>query len=117
MLLISLFLLSLIIVSVLLGKECIVADKLRGLKRAIFNGQKRYCRECDLRSQCLRYPARTEIRQVTCPVEAVEKTSPAGFAEKMKTKIDSVVGKAIYGKRIATAEPPFAHIRRVMGLD
>ncbi len=35
----------------------------------------------------------------------------------MKTKIDSVVGKAIYGKRIATTEPPFAHSRRVMGLD
>ncbi len=87
------------------------------MKSAIFNGQKRYCRVCDLRSQCLRYPDRTEIRQVTCPVEAVEKIYPAGFAEKMKTKIDSVVGKAIYGKRIATAEPPFAHIRRVMGLD
>ncbi len=92
-------------------------SKLRGVKRVIFNGQKRYCRKCDLRSQCLRYPDRTEIRQVTCPVKAVEKTSPAGFAEKMKTKIDSGVGKAIYAKRLATAEPPFAHIRRVMGLD
>ncbi len=34
----------------------------------------------------------------------------------MKSKIDSVVAKAIYAKRIATAEPPFAHIRSVMGL-
>lgn len=35
----------------------------------------------------------------------------------MKSKIDSVLGKAVYAKRIATAEPPFAHIRHVMGLD
>ncbi len=65
----------------------------------------------------LRYSDRTEICQVACSVEAAEKTSPAGFAEKMKTKIDSAIGKAIYGKRIVIAEPPFAHIRRVMGLD
>ena len=35
------------------------------------------------------------------------------FVEKMKSKIDSVMGKAISAKRIATAEPPFAHIRYV----
>ncbi len=90
---------------------------LRGIKRAMFSGQKRYCRVCDLRSQCLRYPDRTEIRQVSCPVKAAENNTPAAFAEKMKTKIDSVIGKAIYAKRIATAEPPFAHIRSVMGLN
>ncbi len=90
---------------------------LRGIKRAMFSGQKRYCRVCDLRSQCLRYPDRTEIRQVSCPVKAAENNTPATFAEKIKTKIDSVIGKAIYAKRIAIAEPPFAHIRYVMGLD
>lgn len=90
--------------------------KLRGIKRASFSGQKRFCKVCKLRSQCLRYPDKTEIRQVTCPVEAVSKNTPADFAEKMKNKIDSVVGKTIYAKRIATAEPPFAHIRHVMGL-
>ena len=74
-------------------------------------------RPCKLRAQCLRYPDKTEIRQVTCAIAAVGKSSPAVFAEKMKAKIDSVVGKAIYAKRIATAEPPFAHIRHVMGLD
>ncbi len=65
----------------------------------------------------MRYPERTEVRQVTCAVGAVVKNSPAALAEKMKTKIDSVVGKAIYANRIAIAEPPFAHIRYVMGLD
>ncbi len=54
---------------------------------------------------------------MTCAVGAVVKNSPAALAEKMKTKIDSVIGKAIYAKRIAIAEPPFAHIRYAMGLD
>ena len=90
---------------------------LRGVKRAAFTGQKRFCRPCKLRAQCLRYPDKTEIRQVTCVIGTVSNNSPASFAEKMKTKIDSVIGKAIYAKRIATAEPPFAHIRYTMGLD
>ena len=89
---------------------------LRGVKRAAFTGQKQYCKPCTLRAQCLRYPDKTEVRQVTCAIGAKSINTPAAFAEKMKSKIDSVVGKAIYAKRIATAEPPFAHIRHVMGL-
>lgn len=89
----------------------------RGVKRAAFTGQKKHCRSCKLRVQCLRYPERTEIRQVTCALGAVSANTPASYAEKMRTKIDSVIGKAIYARRIATAEPPFAHIRHVMGLD
>ncbi len=54
---------------------------------------------------------------MTCTVGAVVKNSPAALAEQMKTKIGSVIGKAIYAKRIAIAEPPFAHIRYAMGLD
>nr|WP_306793151.1 transposase [Desulfopila inferna] len=89
----------------------------KGVKRAAFTGQKKHCRPCKLRSQCLRYPERTEIRQVTCSIGAFRENTPASFAEKMRSKIDSVVGKVIYARRIATAEPPFAHIRHVMGLD
>lgn len=91
-------------------------NTLRGVKRAVFNGQKRFCRTCDLRNQCLRYPDRTEIRQVSCPVSAAIKNTPASYADKMKSKIDSVIGKTVYAKRIATAEPPFAHMSHCMGL-
>lgn len=89
---------------------------LKGVRRAVFNGQKRYCRSCGLRNQCLRYPDRTEFRQVSSPVSVAVKNSPADYAERMKIKIDSVIGKSIYGKRIATAEPPFAHMSHCMGL-
>ena len=89
----------------------------KGVKRASFTGQKRHCRPCKLRGQCLRYPDRTEIRQVTCSIGETVNNTPASFAEKMKSKVDSVIGKAIYARRIATAEPPFAHIRHAIGLD
>lgn len=39
------------------------------------------------------------------------------FTEKMKRKIDSTVGRMLYGMRLAIGEPPFAHIRHVMKLD
>jgi len=54
---------------------------------------------------------------VTCAIGTVQGHTPASVALKMKSMIDSVVGKVIYARRIATAEPPFAHIRHVMGLD
>ena len=43
--------------------------------------------------------------------------SKDSFAEKMKRKIDSVAGRMLYGMRLAIAEPPFAHLRSVLGLD
>jgi hypothetical protein len=39
------------------------------------------------------------------------------FTERMKRKIDSTAGRALYSLRVAIAEPPFAHICRIMGLD
>ena len=35
----------------------------------------------------------------------------------MKRKIDSTAGRAIYSMRLAVSEPPFAHIRSIIGLD
>ena len=88
----------------------------KGMKRVSFKGRKCDCVPCELRAQCLRHPDKTEIRRVTCATE-ITTGKPDTIAEKMKRKIDSVVGKAIYAKRVATAEPPFAHIRSVMKLS
>lgn len=38
------------------------------------------------------------------------------FTEKMKRKIDSTAGRALYSLRVAIAEPPCGHICRIMGL-
>lgn len=81
-----------------------------------FKGPKSACVPCALRSQCLRHPERTEIRQVAYFLGR-SKQGKETFTEKMKTKIDTAVGRMLYGMRLATAEPPFAHIRHIMGLD
>jgi transposase len=81
-----------------------------------FKGPKSACLPCKLRFQCLRHPERTEIRQVAYFLGRTEKSKDS-FAEKMKRKIDSVAGRMLYGMRLAIAEPPFAHLRSVLGLD
>jgi hypothetical protein len=81
-----------------------------------FKGAKSSCLPCHLRSQCLRHPERTEIRQVAC-FHGRTVNGKETFTEKMKRKIDSTMGRALYSLRVAIAEPPFAHICRIMGLD
>ena len=83
---------------------------------AKFKGPKSACGPCQLRSACLRHPDRTEIRQVAY-FHGRLATGKETFTERMKHKIDSAAGRALYSLRVAIAEPPFAHICRVMGLD
>ncbi len=86
-------------------------------QRAIkFHGRKTDCRICELREKCLRYPDRTEARQVYF-FQGRSERKPETFTQKMKRKIDSVKGRLIYNRRLGTAEPPFAHIRSILGLD
>ena len=74
------------------------------------------CVPCQLRSQCLRHPERTQIRQVAYFRGRTEKGKNT-FTEKMKRKVDSTVGRAMYSMRLAIAEPPFANICHAIGLD
>jgi transposase len=87
-----------------------------GFAATKFKGAKSSCVPCQLRTQCLRHPERTEIRQVAY-FHSRTATGKETFAEKMKRKIDSTAGRALYSLRVAIAEPPFAQICRIMGLD
>ncbi len=80
-----------------------------------FKGTKSACLSCKLRTKCLRHPERTPVRQVAYFVGRSEKGENT-FTEKMKHKIDSTVGRVLYGVRLAIAEPPFAHICSAIGL-
>jgi hypothetical protein len=64
----------------------------------------------------LRYPDCTETRQVYF-FQGRAPSLPESFTEKMKRKIDSVKGRLIYNKRLATAEPVFANICSTLGLN
>jgi len=81
-----------------------------------FKGPKSACVPCHLRTQCLRKPEKTEIRQVSC-FHGRSVKGKGSFTEKMKHKIDSDVGRFIYGKRLGTVEPVFANIGNTMGMN
>ena len=81
-----------------------------------FKGTKGACRPCPQRSRCLRYPERTEIRQVAFFGEKVKSKTPS-YVEQMKAKVDSEFGRLKYAMRLAVAEPPFANIRSTLRLD
>jgi hypothetical protein len=93
------------------GRRCIT----NGREHRKFTGAKRDCVPCNLREQCLRYPERTKVRQVA--IFAKGQASPLRYTELMKQAIDSVPGRAMYGRRIATVEPVFANLRHNKRLD
>jgi transposase len=85
---------------------------MKGNKATKFRGNKGNCLACELRKKCLRYPDRTETRQVYFFEGRKE-----SFTERMKEKIDSLSGRLIYSRRLATVEPVFANICSTLGLD
>ena len=87
-----------------------------GYRGAHFKAPKSACGPCEPRRQCLRHPERTAQRQVVFfkgrePGKPRVPKAPPAAIEAMKRKIDSVLGRLIYGRRIATVEPVFANIQ------
>jgi transposase len=82
-----------------------------------YRGPKSACGPCQLRSQCLRNPDNSNgTRQVAYFLGRTEQGKNT-FTEKMKRKIDSVLGRYFYGKRLGTVEPVFANICSTMGMN
>ena len=80
-----------------------------------FKGTQTTCVSCTLREQCIRNPEKTILRQVAY---FTGKTgSGPTFTDRMKRKIDSAIGRVIYGMRMAISEPPFSHITSALKLD
>lgn len=89
--------------------------RIRGREAMKFTGAKRVCGPCALRAQCLRHPERTPVRQVVF-FTAATTGKPETYTAKMKRKIDTEHGCHLYSRRLATAEPVFAHICSARGL-
>jgi transposase len=89
---------------------------IRGYQAVKFRAPKSACRGCELRTQCLRHPERTEVRQVAF-FQGQAPNVPETFTAKMKRKIDSITGRAIYGRRLGMVEPVFANLRSTKRLD
>jgi transposase len=80
-----------------------------------FKGTQSTCVSCELRAKCIRNPEKTVIRQVAY-FSGKTGDGPT-FTDRMKRKIDSTLGRVLYGMRLAISEPPFSHITSALGLD
>jgi transposase/cytochrome c556 len=98
------------------GKELYVKNRnfadAAGYKYIAYEAPKTACRNCKLRSKCLRN-AKTQSRQV----HILQKKRPPSITDKMREKIDTPEGRKIYSKRIAIVEPVFGNIRACKKMD
>jgi Transposase DDE domain len=87
-----------------------------GSKAIKFTGAQRDCKNCPLRTQCLRHPQRTPVRQVAIFLGKHEKAQEKA-TERMKRKIDTDQGREMIARRFATVEPVFGNLRYNKGLN
>lgn len=75
-----------------------------------FRGTVRDCMSCALRTQCLRTPDTTRVRNVAFIRERVA-PKPETASRRLRARIDTPEGRARYGRRFATVEPVFGNLR------
>jgi transposase len=83
-----------------------------GYKAIAYQAPKTACRDCQLRSKCLRNP-KTVSRQV----HVFYGKRPGSLTDEMKQKIDTPGGRRIYSKRLGIVEPVFGNIRSCKRMD
>jgi transposase len=83
-----------------------------GYKAIAYQAPKTACRDCRLRSKCLRNP-NTVSRQV----HLFYGKRPGSLTDEMKRKIDTEDGRRIYSKRMGIVEPVFGNIRTCKRMD
>lgn len=89
---------------------------LNGHQAFKFRAPKSACIGCVLRSQCLRYPERTAVRQVAFFTGRVP-GKPETHCARMKRRIDSEAGRHAYSRRLGIVEPVFGNIRHTKKLN
>ena len=84
----------------------------------MFRGAKRACVPCPQRKRCLRYPDRTEARQVVFfhGRAARRLVRPETYTQRMKVQIDSDEGRKRYAARFGVVEPVFGNVCYNKGL-
>jgi len=78
-----------------------------------YKAAKGACMQCPLRQRCLRNPEAGNPRQVRVFHGRVTET----LTSRMKEKIDTPEGRAIYSRRLGTVEPVFANIGAQKGMN
>ena len=83
-----------------------------GRNAIVFKGTTATCDACPLRSQCLRKPDVTAVRQVAFFEGSIASKLPNPHCRAMREKIDSDKGRAIYAQRMGLIEPVFGHTQQ-----
>jgi hypothetical protein len=83
-----------------------------GYRSVVYQAPKTACRDCRLRSKCLRNPD-TVSRQV----HLIYGKRPGSITDEMKQKIDTEEGRRTYSKRLGIVEPVFGNIRSCKRMD
>lgn len=81
----------------------------KGYAAMKFSGAKQDCVPCERRSECLRKPEKTPVRQVSFFQGKRDVTE--NHIDQMKLKIDSDTGRRMITRRFATVEPVFGNLR------
>lgn len=99
------------------GKELYVKDRNsktpNGYHGTVYMAKKTDCRICELRLKCLRNPDSPARTVLKIEGRRVQET----FSQQMITKVESAVGRFLYGMRMGIVEPVFANLRHMLGLD
>lgn len=80
-----------------------------------FQGYQESCEGCLQRAECLRSISQKSARQVNIRIGSVA-PQKRGLLERMRQKIDSSLGRHIYGMRLGIVEPVFGHITGAIGI-
>jgi transposase len=91
------------------NRNFITAD---GYKAIAYQAPKTACRDCQLRSKCLR-----NTNTVSRQVHIFYGKRPGSLTDKMKQKIDTPEGRRTYSKRLGIVEPVFGNIRSCKRMD
>jgi len=91
------------------NRNFVTAD---GHKAIAYQAPKTACRDCQLRSKCLR-KSNTVSRQV----HVFYGKRPGSLTDEMKEKIDTPEGRHVYSKRLGIVEPVFGNIRGCKRMD
>lgn len=80
-----------------------------------FQAYENDCLNCPLRKRCLKSEHQRTPRQVNVALDITQEQK-TGVIERMKRKIDSVIGRHIYSQRLGTVEPVFGHVTDAIGI-
>jgi transposase len=90
-------------------------DMKKGYSGKTYIGFEQNCSVCELRSRCIRKSS-TKARLVT-KIDKGIRYDKKSATQKMIERFDSQRGRFYYSRRMGTAEPAFANIRYIMGMD